>query len=278
MINSIGVVGTGRLGLSLALAFEPYCTVAWVCNRNGSSISEFKTISMKELTKEMLLNVDCIAICTTDKEIENVVVKILETSSWLKDKVIFHCSGAVSVSVLQPLQKNGATILSMHPFQTLPFSDKELLQSIPWLVEGDEEAFLKIQPILQQLNAITYKTKHIFSAEEKLLWHSTAVISSNFTATLYQIAATIINKLGIDSPEVFIQSIAQQTITNAFTSLQNIGRIEMSGPIIRGDMNIVDQEIEALSSINPLFSSVYKQLSEATKQISTTILNDSPVK
>lgn len=278
MVNSIGIIGTGRLGQSLALALEPFCSIPWVCNRKGSYIQGFKTISIEELNNEILLNVDCVAICTTDKEIENVVAKILQTSNNLQNKVFFHCSGAVSVSVLQPLQAVGASILALHPFQTLPFPQKELLQSIPWLIEGDDKAFLKIQPMLQHLKAIIYKTKNILSSEEKLLWHSTAVISSNFTATLYQIAATIINKLGIDSPEVFIHSIAQQTINNAYTSLQNNGRIEMSGPIIRGDMNIVDQEIEALASINPLFSSVYKQLSEATKQISTTILNDSPVK
>ncbi len=278
MVNSIGIIGTGRLGQSLALALEPFCSIPWVCNRKGSCIQGFKTISIEELNNEMFHEVNCIAICTTDKEIENVVAKILQTSSNLQNKVFFHCSGAVSISVLEPLQEVGASILAMHPYQTLPFPDKELLQSIPWLVEGDEQAFLKIQPILKNLNAITYKTNYILSAEEKLLWHSTAVISSNFTATLYQIAASIINNLGIDSPEVFIRSIAQQTIANAHKSLQHNGRIEMSGPIIRGDMNIVDQEIEALASINPLFSSVYKQLSEATKQISSTILNDSPVK
>lgn len=278
MVNNIGIIGTGRLGLSLALALEPFCSIPWVCNRKGTSIQGFNTISIEELSNKMLHEVDCIAICTIDKEIENVVAKILQTSSNLQDKVFFHCSGAVSVSVLEPLHEVGSSILAMHPYQTLPFPDKTLLQSIPWLIEGYDEAFFTIQPMLKHLNAITYKTKNILTAEEKLLWHSTAVISSNFTATLYQIAASIINKLGIDSPEVFIQSIAQQTITNAHKSLHNNGRIEMSGPIIRGDMNIVYQEIEALASINPLFSSVYKQLSEATKQISTTILNDSPVK
>lgn len=278
MVNKIGIIGTGRVGLSLAEALQPQYSIAWVCNRNGASTANFFTIALEQLTAQMIEDVDCIAICTTDKAIESVVSSILQKSKDLENKCFFHCSGAVSVTILQPLQQFGAHILAMHPYQTVPFPNKQLLFSIPWLVEGDDEAFTLLEPILQFLNAKIFKSKHILTKEEKLLWHSTAVISSNFTATLYQIAATIINHLTIDSAEEFICSIAQQTINNAHKSLKQNGHIEMSGPITRGDVNIVHQEIEALKSVNPLFSTVYKQLSDATLQISSTNSNDSPNK
>lgn len=278
MVNRIGIIGTGRLGLSIAKAIEKHCSVVWVCNRQGMDIPGFRTFSIDYLPNEMIQEVDCIAICTTDNEIENVVTKIVQISTDLEKKIFFHCSGAQSVTILQPLQQCGANIVAMHPYQTLPFVDKDLLQSIPWLIEGEDEAFIQIEPLLKKMNAKVYKTSKILTKEEKLLWHSTAVISSNFTATLYQIAASVINHIGIETPEMFIESIAQQTITNAHTSLQKNGHIVMSGPIIRGDLNIVDLEITALNTINPLFSTLYKQLSEATVQISTSTLNDSPIK
>lgn len=275
MVNKIGIIGTGRLGISLANALEPQISVAWVCNRNGSTVTGFHSTSLEELTEEMIQEVDCIAICTTDKAIETVVTTILQKSSNLEQKCIFHCSGALSVTVLEPLHQCGAYIIAMHPYQTFPYPDKKLLFSIPWLVEGDNAAYTLLEPLLQHLKAKAFKTTNILTNEEKLLWHSTAVISSNFTATLYQIAASIINHLDINSAEEFIRSIALQTIVNAHKSLQENGRIEMSGPITRGDLNIVQQEIEALQSINPLFSTVYKQLSDATLQISTTNRNES---
>jgi|GEM_PF-2764033 len=278
MVNKIGIIGTGRLGLSLAKALVPQYSVVWVCNKNGSSVTGFNSTSLEQLTEQMIQEVDSIAICTTDKAIEIIVTTILQKSTNLDKKCIFHCSGALSVTVLSPLQQYGAYILAMHPYQTFPYPDKQLLFAIPWLIEGDHTAFTLLEPMLQHLNAKAFKTTNILSKEEKLLWHSTAVFSSNFTATLYQIAASIIKHLEINSAEEFIRSIAIQTIVNAHKSLQENGRIEMSGPITRGDLNIVQQEIEALNSINPLFSNVYKQLSDATLQISTTNLNDSPIK
>lgn len=277
MVNSIGIIGTGRLGESLANALKPHCIIKWVCNRKGSSLAGFTSISFDRLSRDMIQAVDCIAICTTDNEIEGVVASICTKSITLEKKLFFHCSGALSVTILQPLQNCGANILAMHPYQTFPYPDSQLLQAIPWLIEGDDAAFALIEPLLKHLNAKIFRTSRILSKEEKLLWHSTAVFSSNFTATLYQIAASLINHLEITSPEEFIRSIAQQTIINAHTSLQKHGHIQMSGPIIRGDMSIVQQELDVLMNVNPLIGTIYKQLSEATLQISTTILNDSPI-
>lgn len=275
MATNIGIIGTGRLGLSLAYALQPFGKVRWVCNRSGTHISGFTSYTLEQLTPKQIQEVDCIALCTTDKEIENVVEKLVRLANAFEKKVVFHCSGALSVSLLEPLQQCGAFILAMHPYQTFPYPDKQLIMSIPWLIEGDKEAMIRIKPFLEIIQATTYKSSRILSTQEKLLWHSTAVISSNFTATLYQIAAEIIQHLKIDAPEEFIRSIAQQTIVNAYSSLQKQGRIEMSGPIVRGDMNIVQEEIDALANVNPLFSTLYQQLSEATLQISTSILNDS---
>jgi predicted short-subunit dehydrogenase-like oxidoreductase (DUF2520 family) len=271
MSTNIGIIGTGRLGLSFAKALQSIENIVWLANTSGYSIDGFNSYSFEQLTLDQIAGVDIIAICTTDSEIESVVQTLVDTfGAMLSGKCLFHCSGAKSVTVLQPLATVGAFTVAMHPYQTFPFSDKHLITSIPWLVECEDESFHKIEPMLKLLDAKIVRSNRILTESERLQWHSTAVLCSNFTATLYQIASSIMNSIGIPNSFDFIGSISEQTVINAKNSLQDKGFIEMSGPIVRGDVEIVNNEIEALTTINPMYGELYSILSKATE----TVLNE----
>ncbi len=266
METNIGLVGTGRLGGSFALALHSSNILSWVCNKSGNVFSDENTYQFSELTKEHIDLVDIIGILTTDTTIEEIANQLsVQFGTLLNEKCIFHCSGSKTVSILSSLSTFGAYTAAIHPYQTFPYASEQLLQSIPWFVECDNESFLRIEPMLNFFKAVVYRSPRFLTETEKLQWHSSAVISSNFTATLYEIAHQIIHSLGIENSNEFIYSIAKQTIENANLSLKEKGSIEMSGPIVRGDFETVLKEIEALNAINPLFGSVFEQLSTATK-------------
>lgn len=268
MSTNIGIIGSGRLGLSFAKALQSIENFVWLANTTGNSIDGFNTYKFEQLLLEQIAGVDIIAICTTDSEIESVVQALVDKfSAKLSGKCLFHCSGAKSVTALEPLATVGAYTVAMHPYQTFPFPDKNLITSIPWLVESDDASFLQIEPFLKSLDAKIVRCERILTESERFQWHSTAVLCSNFTATLYQIASSIMNSIGIQNSFEFISSISEQTVINAKNSLQEKGFIEMSGPIVRGDIEIINKEIEALTTINPIYGELYSILSKVTETV-----------
>lgn len=268
MSTNIGIIGSGRLGLSLAKALHSIENVVWVANTTGYSIDGFNTYKFEQLSLEQIADVEIIAICTTDSEIETVVQALVEKfGTIISGKCVFHCSGAKSVTLLQPLATLGAYSVAMHPYQTFPFPDKRLITSIPWLIECDDDSFHNVEPILKSLDAKIVRCDRILTESERFQWHSTAVLCSNFSATLYQIASSIINSIGIKNSFEFIGSISEQTVINAKNSLQQKGFIEMSGPIVRGDIEIIKNEIEALTIINPVYGELYSILSKVTETV-----------
>src|SRR5690606_19190722 len=109
--------------------------------------------------------------------------------------IVFHCSGALPSSVLQPLSEQGAFIASVHPIKSFS-SAQQALASFggTWCgMEGDPAALQVLRPAVEAIGAHTVDIR----TESKPVYHAAAVFASNYLVTLLDAALQVYMQAGI---------------------------------------------------------------------------------
>lgn len=270
---SVGIIGPGKTGLSLAEAFLKTGNLAWILCRNDEKKEEVLKSGFKNVVSEFPFKEipEVIFITVRDGQISSVVenlLKIHENSpeeNLFKNTIFIHTSGALSIAILSPLLKTGARITAAaHPFQTIARPSSEFLKGIVWGIEAEEINHDKITEIITLLDG-----KPIFLSKEtvvkKELYHISAVAASNFLAAAIASARHFAQAAGI-SEEEFLPAIIQTATQNSLDSISLKNNFPLTGPIARGDVITVERHISALQN-NPALLKEYIYFSLATAEI-----------
>jgi predicted short-subunit dehydrogenase-like oxidoreductase (DUF2520 family) len=257
----LGFVGAGKVGIA----------IAHVLQRKGYVIAAVSDVRGEEafITARRYLGDDCfystdnldvvqradvIAVATQDRAIRDVAAGIYARADSFQGKVIFHTSGADPSAILSPLDRKGVFLGSMHPLQTFPDIESAInvLPETFIFIEGDERAL----PVLRGIGAdIGYQVKTI-KAEDKVLYHLSAVFVCNLLSALYFGAEGVMERIGINL-EPFLP-IIRATLRN----IEKQGPLAaLTGPIVRGDVETVRSHIAAISDMG-LQRKVYCALSQ----------------
>lgn len=267
---SIGIIGLGKLGCSLAIGLKKEgFTISGLCSKSINSLqfaNEILGTNFENNLFDTVKNSSIVFITVSDSAISSVAS---ETSYNLgnediKDKVFIHCSGALSTSVLEPLAYKGGHIASLHPIQT--FADKEMgwkgLYSIYYGFEGSNYAYESIKPII-----ISFKGKILnIEKKDKPIYHAAACIVSNYLVTLAYIGGYLFETLGLEFDEGVeaLKPLMDKTKSN----IDSLGAINaLTGPISRGDAETVENHIKAIQEKAPKILNAYKALGKITIEI-----------
>ncbi len=184
---------------------------------------------------------ELVLLCVPDRAIA-AVAAATEVGPW-----IAHVSGATPLSRLDPHRRR----FSVHPLQTFT------LARGPEQLDGAWAAVTAEGPDALRLGfdlAATLGLRPFELAEDaRTLYHAGAAFASNYLVTLYRIAARLFEDAGAP-PEALVPLMAR-TIENGF---------ELTGPIARGDWEVVDAHAGALQAAHPELEPVYRALAEAT--------------
>lgn len=263
----IGIIGSGHVGCSFALGLKNKgLVISGVYSKTKSSFEYIcrllKTNYINDLNST-IGNSDLVLITVSDSEIRNVVSEIINIvdAKDIVNKNFFHCSGALTSEELQPLNILGAYTASFHPIQTFP--DKEDswrgLQNIYFGFEGCIEARAYAEKIINIFESHMIEV----SKENKPIYHAIACILSNYIVTLSHVAEKLFETVGIESATGIkaFMPLMQQTVKN----INNLGSIDaLTGPIARGDCNVIKGHVEALKTACPECLDIYKELGKAT--------------
>jgi predicted short-subunit dehydrogenase-like oxidoreductase (DUF2520 family) len=261
----IGIIGAGKVGTSLAtiLKKKGFHIVAV----SDTAETSLKTAE-KYLGKDVLYtqnNIDvvnaseAIAITTQDRVIQDVAAEINTKADRLDGKLIFFTSGADPSSILQPLDKKGAFLGSLHPLQTFPDIDSAIgvLQDTCIFIEGDKDAI----PILRHLGDHIGAKVYVIAGKDKVLYHLSAVFVCNLLSALFYSGKGLMEKINIDF-EPFLP-IIRATLKN----IESKGPLAaLTGPIVRGDVKTVKAHLASIEDME-LHKKVYKALSEVAVQM-----------
>lgn len=218
-----------------------------------------------------------IFICTADSDVSKVVIEISGKKFNLKNKYIFHTSGALDSGILNPLKKRGAYTGSFHPIQTFESkvtAHNKRLNGIYIAVEGHWKAVNKAYEITSALHSRGV----IINKKDKVFHHINSVFASNYIVALMSLIEKISLKLSItySGKKILKNGFNKISFFNIYKPLieQTLGNIEskgtlksLTGPIERNDLETVKLHLDTLKNKMPLLLQHYILLGTEAAEI-----------
>lgn len=257
---TITLIGAGNLAQALgpALRAAGYqidavgARLSASSRRRASALA--KTLGAKVIALDQAAPTsDVIWICHTDDALATTARLLSQKPGW-KEKIVFHSSGALSSSVLSPLQRAGAHVASLHPMMTFVPGTKPNMKEVPFAVEGDRKAISAARQIVKGLGAEIF----LISQESKTLYHALGSFSSPLLVATLVTAERVgrASGLSLRQTRALMRPILRQTLKNYE---ERGAAAAFSGPIKRGDLSTVRRHLLELKRV-PAAREVYRAL------------------
>lgn len=172
------------------------------------------------------------------------VVQALKHLSFHPETLIFHCSGSLSSTLLEPLRLKGAHIGSIHPLKSFasPQLSAKTFHGTPCSYEGPPESLSRLKELILHWGGQAF----LLQTSQKISYHSAAVVASNYLIALTQFALSLAEKAGIP-PEQGL-SLLFPLLEGTLQNLKEKGpQRALTGPIQRGDVQTIQKHLLHLS-------------------------------
>jgi predicted short-subunit dehydrogenase-like oxidoreductase (DUF2520 family) len=256
----ISIIGSGNVATVLGrLLKQKSFLIAEIVSRNkihASNLAEELNASAVDI-KTISKNSDVYIIAVNDDAIDTVSNQLS-----VDDKIVVHTCGSASIHILKKTSENFGVL---YPLQSLR---KEIAYSpvIPFLIDGNSNHSKNI--ITKLATSISDNVREA-SDEQRMQYHLSAVIVSNFTNHLFSLTKEYCKTNNIDFA-LLIPLIEE--ITNR---LKTFNPSEMqTGPAIRGDVSTIQKHLALLKNF-PELKNIYAVMSESILETRTHALKAS---
>ena len=201
---------------------------------------------------ECIPTADITWLTVPDREIEKAA------SAVPKGGVVLHASGAMDLQPLHGHQNAG----SLHPLMTFPGPEFGWPQagSIPAAISGNDRAVQAAKMLAEQLGFTPFEV-----SGDRALYHAAAVTAGNFASLLLCEASRMLEAAGVskDKAGPLLMPLAVASIRSAAEH----GSSALTGPIARGDEDVIRAHVDALSTMDPRLADLYAILASATREL-----------
>lgn len=215
------------------------------------------------LTRQVL-NCSVILVATPDSAVRGVAEELARIGAEeLNGKIVLHTSGALDASALNAVRTFGAAAGSMHPLQSFSGVGVPHLEGKVFAIEGDAAAVRMARQIARTLGGAPV---HIDSGK-KLLYHAGAVMAAGHVLALLEAAARLMMSIGMNRREAVraLLPLTRQVLQN----FERLGpRAAWTGPLARGDYEVIEAHKKALQGAPREFSEAY----EAVNRLAALVL------
>lgn len=209
---------------------------------------------------------DLVFITTPDRSIRDVCSALAVARAFKAGALVVHMSGAHSLDLLEDARSAGARRAVLHPLQSL--ADREQgIERIPgsfFRIEADPDALKDARRLVEILGGVELKLPAWKGDKDSLaLYHAGAVTVSNFFVALMDFGLDFYETLGADREEAFqaVLPLIQGTLHN----IETLGiTAALTGPIARGDVQTVQEHMDAMKRKTPDLVELYRHLASRT--------------
>ena len=261
----ISIIGTGRVGSALTLAFVkcglPLISFHDLIPEKIEAIQNLLTpmgISPSTSLQDMR-SANIIILAVQDQAIESTARALLAPNLLSAGSIVVHTSGSQTLNCLKMFRSSDFEIGSIHPFYA--FSGGGIMltgfQDVCFGIDGSEHVRMVLNKIVSCIGGFSV---HI-TDENRSLYHAAAVVASNFLPALQLAANDLMIRCGVSSTNAAksVHRIQQSALDN----LKTVALSEaITGPLVRGDLNTVNSHIQTLSEDFPRYLPAYIALSE----------------
>jgi len=262
---TFSIIGCGRAGTFFGRLLTPHLTLNSLVSKNlESSTRVQKRLQAGKVLSHIqeLASSDFYILAPADSALEECISCLATSPALHKGQTVFHVSGTYSSDILEPLRDKGLHCASLHPILNL-FEDMELPSSLYATLEGDTEAKNTIRDIFS-FYPVTFLP---IEKENKLLYHTALLFSSQFVLALLSISKDLLTTCGLKLTEAPLIQLVQ----NILIHMQKKELAELVvGPIGRKNHTLLSDELSNLSSVNERYAELYRLLSDQLSQVIET--------
>jgi len=277
-MKTINIIGCGNVGKTLARLWTErrVLRVQSVLNRSMASAQQAVDFAGSGRAADdfaQMPRADFVMISASDESIEECCRRLCGSDVLGPGAVVFHCSGSLPSSLLEPARSTGASIASIHPVNSFPdpAATVETFAGTFCAVEGDSDACEVLWDVMERCGAIPFSVQ----PEQKTIYHAATVFVCNYLVALMEVGLRCFEQAGVPRETAIevIEPIARSTLDNVF----EIGPAHaLTGPIARGEPSIVARQCEALGEWDKTIQDIYKTLGRAAVDLSTTQASATP--
>ncbi|MCB1954197.1 MAG: DUF2520 domain-containing protein [Rhodocyclaceae bacterium] len=262
MPPSLNIVGCGRVGRSLGRLWSAAgeLAVAGIHGRSAASREAARAfIGGGQCCPDLasMPHAEAWLLGTPDGAIAGVAESLAASGRVRPGDIVFHCSGARSHTLLEPLACLGAEAASAHPVLSFASPEAACAAFAGSFVgiEGGAPASRWLRARFEAIGARCFAIE----PEAKLLYHAGSVFASNFTVTLLDVALQAYQAAGLDhrTASALMAPLVRGAIDNALA----LGpAAALSGPAARGDTDTLRDQQQAVSAWQPEAGRAYEVL------------------
>ncbi len=272
-LPTLGIIGPGRLGLSLAIRTGQVggnltVLLGPTADSARRAADHFLPEMAPSTDQANLARCRLVLLTVRDDQIQPLACRLAGSGNLNPQAVIAHCSGALTREALAPLAEIGMVTASMHPLQTFP-NPRQGAEKIPgsfFFCETPPQARACIQNFVQSLGGHF----HTIESHAKPLYHASAVMACNYLTALIEASTRLAGTAGIDPKDALqaLGPLARATLDNVL----DLGPAKaLTGPIARGDHQTVAGHLHAIAqntdTLGPEALTLYKTLGRTALEL-----------
>jgi rfaE bifunctional protein nucleotidyltransferase chain/domain len=251
------IIGLGRVGsVMMTLLTEVGHVPAWAISTRDMKVGApiYRDIPRDPADAQVVF------IALPDSHIRRIADEI--ASAWgsaCKGVAFFHFSGLLTSDELSAVLDQGGEVASLHPLQSIADVShaRHTLKDSIFTIEGSEAAIRIAKDIVDSLGSNLISIPR----DDKVLYHASATIASNYLVALLGQASEIMSSVGLSLAH--LMPLIRGTLSN----IDAQGSSALTGPISRGDWATVQSHIHALGKAFPDLVPSYVALGRYTARM-----------
>lgn len=243
-------IGAGNLATQLSCALQTagfeIVQVYSRTERSAKSLAEKLKTQYTTQKSALVKDADIYFVALKDSVVHEVLSEID-----FADKLLVHCSGSMSMSVLKQCSANYGVL---YPLQTFSKNREVNFSEIPVFVESSDSE------IRNQLTEIAKKISNNvadLSSEKRKSLHIAAVFACNFVNHFYALSAAY-----LEEQEIPFDVMHPLILETAKKAVEMPPKQAQTGPAIRFDENIINDHLKNLNN-NPELKELYNSVSRS---------------
>lgn len=262
----VAIVGAGRVGTAIAVMLgRAGHRIVAASGRDASRervaryLPDVPYLGMVEAATRGAV----VVLGVPDDGIRETAQALVDGGAVRREQAALHLSGSASLEELAPAREAGATVLSVHPLQSLPDVETAIarLPGSAVAVTADEESGYALgERVARDLGGRPLRLPD----DRKPLYHAGAVFASNYLVAAVATAERILHRVGLEEPRAALAPLARATLDRA---LDRGPDEALTGPVARGDAGTVRRNLEALGDEAPDAVAAYVALAAVAADI-----------
>lgn len=269
-MKTLNLIGAGRVGSTLAALWHSHGVfeIGGVRNRTRASTQQALAFIGAGRAADVLSDMPAAElwlIATPDAQIVQSAAALGASGLLRAGDVVFHCSGALAAAQLRTGIGREAAAASVHPLKSFaqPAQAVHSFAGTYCVAEGDAPALAVLTPAFESIGARVTNIE----ARHKTLYHAASVMVCNYLTALMEAGLQCYEKAGLPrvTATAMMEPLVRETVDNVFS----LGTVNaLTGPIARGDHDVVTQHLAALRAFDPRLAEIYRTLGVVAAELS----------